>query len=168
MKRGKRSVVCVWLVVAIGMSVVPGLSCAPGRVEDSLIMKEMGMGIELYARAHDGKYPPDTAAIACALQQANMDLRWRSHWQQVLYVANLTTNDPPGMPIMMSRPARAGDGLAVTRDSDRIYLYRTMAADAVDRLVSDPCDFVRPEFASPADEMRCRERIRVVADETEK
>jgi hypothetical protein len=111
--------------------------------------------------ADTGGYPSTLVELAQYVSDAARDVPYRTGWADVYYVANLRTNDPRGMPLLISKPGVAG-GRVECGDRYASRSLDAMTEAQVAALINNPCSWAKSEFTSEQAYAECVARVRVV------
>lgn len=109
-------------------------------------VRDIRAGLYSHAMTHDGALPPSLQALAEDIKRQGSAYAFFDRWKPFYYVANLTTNDPPRMPIVMSDPKKEGKhGQALLLNGEVLY-YRRLDQATVQRMATEPWELVRDSF----------------------
>ncbi len=140
------------------------------KVQPHLIMmnraqmfRSAGADFWKYVHDHDGAFPTDLTVFATApiVEQPHGSEYTRPDWKSFYYVSGLTTNDPPGMPLLIyvSEDHRVRKGMVGFVGGGSMWY----PSETIQRLIRAPWEV--EGYGEPIDEQtraKLKQRIRVL------
>ena len=111
-------------------------------------------------------YPPNLQELARSITGGGGGCSTVREWRHLFYVANLRTNDPARIPIVMVDPNSPGMFHGMILRNGTIVYYADTEEEQVQRLLNAPWLFAMDELEDQRALEELRQRIRVIKPET--
>lgn len=144
-----RHVMIVGALVIVGGVMISRRCCCSAGIDANTAdaLREIRSSLHLYAMRHNGSLPQSLNTLAeDIVQEGGGTITFLGKWEEFLYVGNLTTNDPPLMPVVICAATGKGKRGAALLLNGSVLLYKDLDQEIVKQIVSEPWELVRQHF----------------------